>query len=96
MADDDTDDLLEAIADVGATVARGFEAIGKGELAAKTHKGVVALRSAAEARRRLPEVLRAVGVTYENSAVARLERMLRKRGMKDRPSTINIPSEKSQ
>ncbi len=80
-SDDDNEDALELIADVCADVCKGLDAIGKGDLSVKVRKAESAMRSASEAQRRLPEVLRAVGVVYKNSAVARLERLLRKKGV---------------
>lgn len=83
----DDEVTLDLLADVCGDIAKALDAIGKGDLSVKVRKGEMGLRSVAEASRKLPEVLRAVGITYENSAVARLERKLRNRGiLKDRPS----------
>lgn len=81
------EEALDVLADVVGDVAAGFAKFGKTDIAEKIKKGEAALRSGAELKKKLPEVLRAAGVTYENSSFARLERLLREKGVvSSRPS----------
>lgn len=90
----DEPEALDVVADVVDDVAKGFAALagmlGKPHLAEKAEKikkGAAAIRSGSDLKKKMPEVLRAAGLTYENSSFARLERMLReKKIVTDRPS----------